>query len=73
MSSEDGEKAPNEQYPDNDFLKAIKEGNRGTSDIAEAVGCKRRTADYRLRKLEEDGKITGEKIGRSLVWSLPDE
>ena len=70
MNIEDGEPAQNEQYPDSDFLEAIEAGNKGTSDIAEAVGCKRRTADYRLRKLEETGKVTGEKIGRSLVWSI---
>ena len=70
MSSNDDEQAPNEQYPNSAFLEAIEAGNKGTSDIADAVGCKRRTADYRLRKLQKEGKVTGEKIGRSLVWSL---
>ncbi|PSP55378.1 transcriptional regulator [Halobacteriales archaeon QS_1_67_19] len=73
MSTEDREPAQNEQYPDSDFLEAIEAGNKGTNDIADAVGCERRTADYRLRKLEETGKVTGEKIGRSLVWSIEDE
>ncbi|MEE6210388.1 transcriptional regulator [Salarchaeum sp. III] len=66
------EAAPNEQYSDEDFLQAIKNGHKGTSDIAEAVGCKRRTADYRLRQLREQEKVTAEKIGRTLVWTLPD-
>jgi len=73
MDGEGGGKAANEQYPDSAFLEAIRDGNRGTSDIADAVGCKRRTADYRLRQLEEAGDVTSEKIGRSLVWSIPDE
>jgi predicted transcriptional regulator len=73
MSSEGGEKAANEQYPDSAFLEAIRDGNQGTKAIADAVGCKRRTADYRLRQLEEAGDVTSEKIGRSLVWSIPDE
>lgn len=69
-SNGNGESAPNEQYPDAAFLEAIREGNRGTAEIADAVGCNRRTADYRLRKLEEQGEVTGEKVVRSLVWSI---
>lgn len=70
MTSTSEEPASNEQYPDSDFLKAIRDGNRGTSDIADAVECERRTADYRLRKLQEENRVSSEKIGRSLVWSI---
>jgi len=70
MSNNDDESAPNEQYPDEAFLEAIRDGNQGTREIADAVGCNRRTADYRLRELEQEGKVTGEKVVRSLVWSI---
>lgn len=60
-------------YPDSAFLKAIREGNETTSAIADAVGCTRQAADYRLRQLEEKGDVTKRKIADRLVWSLPDE
>lgn len=70
------EPAPNQQYPDSAFLEAIEDGHKGTGEIAEYVGCERRTADYRLKQLREDGQVMSETIGRTLVWSLvkvPDE
>jgi predicted transcriptional regulator len=70
MTSDNDEPAPNEQYPDEAFLEAIEEGYQGTREIADAVGCNRRTADHRLRKLEDEGVVTSEKIVRSLVWSI---
>jgi DNA-binding MarR family transcriptional regulator len=61
-------------YPDSDFLNAIQDldGLAGTSEIAEEVGCTRRTAYTRLKSIEEDGQVVSRKIGNSLVWSLPE-
>lgn len=70
MTTDDTTSAPNEQYSDGDFLEAIEAGNQGTGEIADYVGCERRTADYRLRQLRDEGKVTADKIGRTLVWSL---
>lgn len=40
----------------------------GTSDIAEKLGVTRQSADYRLRKLQEEGRIKSETVGRTLIW-----
>lgn len=60
-------------YPDSDFLNAIQtlDGMAGTSEVAEEVGCTRRTAYTRLKSLEQDNRVISRKIGNSIVWSLP--
>ena len=59
-------------YSDSDFLDAIQEldGLAGTSEIAESVGCTRRTAYTRLQSLESNDRINSRKVGNSLVWTL---
>jgi len=58
-----------EQYSDEDFLEAVAELEpASTREIAEAVGCSRRNADVRLRKLEEANEIQKKKVGNSLTW-----
>lgn len=61
-------------YPDSDFLDAIREygGMAGTSEIAQNVGCTRRTAYTRLQSLEEEGQVSNRKVGNSLLWSISD-
>ena len=58
-------------YPDSDFIDAIQtlDGMAGTSEIAENVGCTRRTAYTRLQSLEGEGKVSSRKVGNSLVWT----
>ena len=60
-------------YPDSDFIDAIQtlDGMAGTSEIAENVGCTRRTAYTRLQSLESEGKVSSRKVGNSLVWITP--
>ncbi len=59
------------RYPANEYIEAVREHEpAGTSEIAEAVGVARQSADYRLRQLESEGIVTGKKIGNSLAWSL---
>lgn len=57
-------------YPDSDFIEAIQthDGMAGTSEVAETVGCTRRTAYTRLQSLESEGQVTSKKVGRSLIW-----
>ena len=57
-------------YPDSDFIDAIRTlgGMAGTSEIAQNVGCTRRTAYTRLQSLESEGKVSSRKVGNSLVW-----
>jgi len=59
-------------FSDNDFIEAIQTegGLAGTTTIAEIVGCTRRQALNRLKKLREQNKVTSKDVGRSLVWQL---
>lgn len=60
-----------EEYPEEDFIKALKKlESSGTTDIAEFVGCDRRTAYLKLNSLEEVGKVESKKIGNALLWEL---
>ena len=61
-------------YPDSDFIDAIQtlDGMAGTSEIAETVGCTRRTAYTRLQSLESEEEVTSRKVGNSLLWSVAD-
>lgn len=42
-----------------------------TSEVADELGIKRQSADYRLRKLRDSGRVASKKIGASLVWFTP--
>jgi len=58
-------------FTDEEFLSAV--GGHDlptTSDVADAVGCKYRTAYARLGELEDEGTVTSRKVGNSLVWML---
>ena len=68
--TEDGTYAPT--VSDEEIIEAVGENEpAGTSEVGETVGMSRQNADYRLRKLEEQGKVQKKKIGRTLAWSLP--
>jgi CRP-like cAMP-binding protein len=42
------------------------------SEVAEALGCSRRTALNRLHDLQESTEVTSKKVGgRSRVWWIP--
>lgn len=61
-----------EEYPNHSFIRAIEaeDGTAGTTDIAERVGCNRRTAYNKLNQMADDGILNRQKIGNSLVWSV---
>lgn len=57
------------KYEDSEFLDAVRELQpAATSEVGEQVGCPRRTADYRLRKLRDEGAVVSKMVGNSLVW-----
>ena len=60
------------EYPNRKFLDTIEEqdGMVGTGEIANAIGCAHDTAYKRLQKLENEGKVSSQKVGNTLVWSL---
>lgn len=60
-----------ETYPTEEFIKAVRElSPAGTADVADRVGCQYETAYKKLQQLADQGKITSDKIGGSLVWSI---
>lgn len=60
-----------DRYADETFLSAVRAlDGAGTVEIAERVGCDRRTAYLRLTELEERGEISGEKIGNAYLWTI---
>lgn len=60
----------NPKHSDEEILEAVeKHEPAGTQEVADEIGIARQSADYRLRQLEESGKVSKKKIGRSLAWS----
>lgn len=60
-----------DRHSDEEYLDAVREHEpAATSEIADEVGVARQSADYRLRQLEADGKVTSKRIGNSLAWRL---
>lgn len=58
-----------EEFPIEDFLQALEKiGPAGTTEIAEHIGCDRRTAYLKLQSLEADGEIKSQKVGNALLW-----
>jgi predicted transcriptional regulator len=57
------------KYSETDILAAVREyAPAATSEVAEAVGFARQNADYRLRRLADEGKVRRKKVGPTLVW-----
>ena len=68
------EEDPRRQYSDSDFLDAVeKNAPASTSEVADEVGCTRRNADMRLKRLADDGKVKRKKIAASQVWTLVED
>ena len=64
-----------EKFPDEVFYDAIRSagGAAGTQDIADRVGCEYTTAYSRLRSLEDEGVVVGDKVANARLWRLKDE
>lgn len=62
-------------YSDSEFIDAIRQlgGLGGTSEIADAIGCTRRTAYTRLQSLENEGQVSSRKVGNSLAWTISEQ
>lgn len=69
MPERDPDADPRQQFEDADFLDAVREHSpAATREVADVVGCSRRNADYRLKKLREAGRVQSKEVGNSLVW-----
>lgn len=62
-------------WSDADFLEALREldGVAGTHDVADRVGCSRRTAYRWLTDLAEQNEVQQRTAGRELIWLLEAE
>lgn len=59
------------KYDEQDILDAVRANEpAATTEVADAVGFARQNADYRLRRLEGEGKVRSKKVGPALVWML---
>lgn len=58
------------KHTDEEVLQAVRKHDpAGTKEIADELGIARQSADYRLRRLLDEGRVTKKKVGNSLVWS----
>ncbi|WP_129116722.1 helix-turn-helix domain-containing protein [Halegenticoccus tardaugens] len=58
-------------YDDSAFVAAVQKlDGASTTEVAERIGCDRRTAYLRLKALEEEGRLGSRKIGNALLWRI---
>lgn len=63
-----------QQHTDEDVLAAVRAHEpAATSEVADELGIARQSADYRLRKLRDAGRVSSKKIAASLVWFTTDD
>ncbi|MFE1088462.1 ArsR/SmtB family transcription factor [Streptomyces sp. NEAU-PBA10] len=55
------------------ILARLQEGPCAVGDLAEAVGMENSACSHQLRLLRNLGLVTGERQGRSIVYSLYDD
>jgi len=62
------------QYDADDFVDALRRlgGSGSTKEVADEVGCSRRTAHYRLDGLLDDDRVSVREVGRSKLWQVVD-
>jgi hypothetical protein len=62
------------EYDPQDFIEAIRElgGSASTTEVADAVGCNRRTSHLRLTELDDDGTVDGRRVGQAYLWTVTD-
>lgn len=59
------------KHTDEVIVAAVeKHAPAGTSEVADELGIARPSADYRLRRLEDAGRVTSKKIGNTLAWTI---
>ncbi|CAM2991758.1 MULTISPECIES: FaeA/PapI family transcriptional regulator [Halobacterium] len=62
------------EHTDEEVLEAVRTHEpAGTKEVADELGIARQSADYRLRSLLDEGRVSKKKVGNSLVWSAEQE
>jgi predicted transcriptional regulator len=60
-----------QKFSNEEYLDAVRENEpASTKEVGDAVGCSRQNADYRLRNLEDEGRVKSKMVGNSLVWMV---
>jgi hypothetical protein len=74
MADRDDSGKYTETYPLAEFIDALEAlgGSAGTQEVADAVGCKYRTANAKLHELKEEGRVDARKVGNAYLWMLDD-
>ncbi|MFB6296233.1 MAG: FaeA/PapI family transcriptional regulator [Halobacteriales archaeon] len=63
-----------DRHRETEYIDAVRELEpAATSEVADRVGVARQSADYRLRQLEDEGKVRSKKIGSALAWMVAEE
>lgn len=58
------------EHTDEEVLDAVRKHEpAGTKEVGDELGIARQSADYRLRRLLDEGRVSKKKVGNSLVWS----
>jgi len=58
------------EYTDEEVVEAVAENEpAGTTEVADELGIARQSADYRLRRLLDEERVSKKKVGNSLVCS----
>ena len=61
------------EHTDGDVIAAVRAHSpAATSEVANDLGIARQSADYRLRKLADAGRVNHKKVGGSAVWTVPE-
>jgi predicted ArsR family transcriptional regulator len=56
-------------HADEDFIEAVRAGDQpSTPEIADALGCAKRTALVRLNELADEGRVKKRKVGAVNLW-----
>lgn len=62
-----------ETYPPGLFVETLREsGPTGTQNVADELGCSYELAYRRLRDLEDEGRVTSDRVGNARLWSAAD-
>jgi predicted transcriptional regulator len=59
------------RHTDDEVVDAVREHEpAATKEVADELDIARQSADYRLRKLEDEGRVKSKMVGNSLVWMV---
>jgi len=71
VSDTETEEKGNKKYSDQQFINTVRSVEEPyIAEISNIVGCAESTASKRLKKLEEEGTLTSEKVGNKLTWKI---